>query len=77
MDTRFLPFGEVLLGALSTSCDGCGGDTAFQITWGGGVHTPVSPKWNLLAQFDIITAMLDEATDNGFRMTFGISVPWQ
>jgi hypothetical protein len=76
MDTRFIPFGEVLLGVLNTGCDGCDGDTAFQITWGAGVHVPVSPKWNILAQFDIITAMRDAGTDNGFRMTFGISMPW-
>jgi len=76
-DTRFMPFGEFLAGALNTGCDGCEGDTAFQLTYGAGVHIPMSAKWNILAQFDIITAMLDDATDNGFRMTFGISVPWQ
>jgi len=78
MDTRFIPFGEVLLGALSAgeTCDGCdNGDTSFQITWGAGVHVPVGAKWNILAQFDIISAMRDPI-DNGFRMTFGVSVPW-
>jgi hypothetical protein len=72
------PFGEFLAGGIHlSSCDGCGSDNAFQLTYGAGVHIPMSPKWNLLAQFDIITAMRDDATDSGFRMTFGASVPWK
>jgi len=77
MDTRFLPFGEIIAGGIHSSCDGCEGDNAFQFTWGAGVHVPMGVKWNILVQFDIITAFQDEATDNGFRMTFGVSVPWK
>jgi len=76
-DTRFMPFGEFLAGGISYSCDGCDGQSAFQLTYGAGVHIPISPKWNILAQFDIISAFFDAGQDRGFRMTFGISVPWK
>jgi hypothetical protein len=78
MDTRFMPFVELIAGGISYSggCDGCDGESAFQLTYGGGVHIPMSPKWNIFAQFDIITAFFD-VTDSGFRYTFGVSVPWK
>jgi hypothetical protein len=73
----FTPYGQVLLGGLtsSASCSGCSSASAFSVQPGGGVDIKVSPKASARIAADYRRVFFSDTNGGGrndFRMVFGV-----